>query len=66
MNEDKYDQLCEILDDFSTRIEEFVNSRESDDYREYVINAVYTKTKNALHEIEHEMEVLELIETGLR
>jgi len=65
MNDDKYIELCEILDDFGSRIEEFVNSCESDEYREIVMNTVYNKTKDALQEIEHEIEVLELIESGL-
>jgi len=63
MSEKKLFEITDILDDFVIRIEEYVNSCEDEERCERFIDTVSVKTHELLQEIEHEMELVDLIET---
>ncbi len=63
MNEEKLYELTDMLDDFSTRIEEFINTCEDEEQSERLIDTVSIKTRELLQELEYEMALLEQLGT---
>mgnify|MGYP000377357792 CR=1 FL=1 len=64
MQDEKLNDLNDILDVFVTRIEEFVNSCDDEERGELFIDTISLKTQEMLCEIEYEMELMDSIGAG--